>query len=115
MMEKFRNLSSNIFFKIFLGFLGLTFIMFGVSGFILGGNEAWIAKIGNKTITYNKFLRNVQGDREAIYRSNPTPEAMEYLNSEPFKQDVLGRIVTRSLIQGLQKEFQIYPDKTLIL
>ncbi|MFT6106848.1 MAG: peptidyl-prolyl cis-trans isomerase D [Rickettsiales bacterium] len=114
-MEKFRNLSSNIFFKIFLGFLGLTFIMFGVSGFILGGNEAWIAKIGNKTITYNKFLRNVQGDREAIYRSNPTPEAMEYLNSEPFKQDVLGRIVTRSLIQGLQKEFQIYPDKTLIL
>ncbi|MFT6077605.1 MAG: peptidyl-prolyl cis-trans isomerase D [Myxococcota bacterium] len=89
--------------------------MFGVSGFILGGNSAWIAKIGDKTVTYDKFLQKVQNDRQAIYRSNPTSEAMEYLNSEGFKQDVLGRIVTRSLIQGLQKEFQIYPDKTLIL
>jgi len=115
MMEKFRNLSNNIFFKIFLGFLGLTFVMFGVSGFILGSKTSWVAKIGNKTITYDKFLQAVQNDREAIYRSNPNKEVLQYLNSDQFKKDVLGRIVTRNLVESLQKEFQLYPNKNLIL
>ncbi|MFT5704024.1 MAG: hypothetical protein ACI9TO_001405, partial [Rickettsiales bacterium] len=115
MMEKFRNLAHNIFFKIFLGFLGLTFIMFGVSGFILGGNNVWIAKVGGKTIPYDKFLQATQNDREAIYRSNPKKEVLEYLNSDQFKQDVLGRMITLSLVESLQQEFQIFPSKDLIL
>ena len=119
MMEKFRNLSNNIFFKIFLGFLGLTFIMFGVSGFLLGGQNSWVAKVGNKTITYDKFLQTAQNDKEAIYRSNSNKEAnkeiMQYLNSDQFRQDVLGRMVTRNLVQSLQQKFQIYPNKDLIL
>ena len=105
MMEKFRNLSNNIFFKIFLGFLGLTFIMFGVSSFILGGKTSWVAKVGNKTITYDKFLQTAQNDKEAIYRSNPNKDVTKYLNSDQFKQDVLGRMVTRNLVESLQQEF----------
>lgn len=115
MMEKFRNLGHNIFFKIFLGFLGLTFVMFGISGFLLGGNNSWIAKIGNKTVSYDKFLQTLQNDREVIYRSNQSREAMEYLNSEQFRKDVLEKMVTRNLVQSLQEEFEIYPDQDLIL
>ncbi|MES2677133.1 MAG: SurA N-terminal domain-containing protein [Pseudomonadota bacterium] len=115
MMEKFRNLSNNIFFKIFLGFLGLTFVMFGVSSFILGGKNSWVAKVGSKTISYDKFVQTAQNDKEAIYRSSPNKEVMKYLNSDQFKQDVLGRMVTRNLVESLQQEFQIYPDKNLIL
>ncbi len=115
MMEKFRNLSNNIFFKIFLGFLGLTFIMFGISGFILGNNGSWIAKVGGKTISYDTFVSTLQNDREAIYRSNQSPEVRKYLESSQFKQDVLGRMITRNLVQSLQSEFQIYPNRDLIL
>lgn len=115
MMEKFRNLSNNIFFKIFLGFLGLTFVMFGISGFILGNKGSWVAKIGGRTISYDTFVSTMQNDREAIYRANHSPEALKYLESAQFKQDVLGRMVTKNLIQSLQQEFQIYPNKDLIL
>jgi len=115
MMEKFRNLSNNIFFKIFLGFLGLTFVMFGVSGFILGNKGSWVAKVGGKTISYDTFVSTLQNDREAIYRSNHSPEVLKYLESSQFKQDVLGRMVTKNLVQSLQSEFQIYPNRDLIL
>lgn len=115
MMETFRNLGHNIFFKIFLGFLGLTFVMFGISGFVMGGNSSWVAKIGGKTIAYDKYLQTLQNNREVIYRSNPTKEAMAYLNSDQFKNDTLERLVTRGLIQSLQEDFKIYPDKNLIL
>jgi len=114
-MEKFRNLSNNIFFKIFLGFLGLTFVMFGVSGFILGNKGSWVAKVGGKTISYDTFVSTLQNDREAIYRSNHSPEVLKYLESSQFKQDVLGRMVTKNLVQSLQSEFQIYPNRDLIL
>ncbi len=89
--------------------------MFGVSSFILGGKTSWVAKVGNKTITYDKFLQTAQNDKEAIYRSNPNKDVTKYLNSDQFKQDVLGRMVTRNLVESLQQEFQIYPDKDLIL
>lgn len=115
MMEKFRNLGHNIFFKIFLGFLGLTFVLFGISGFLLGGNNSWIAKVGDKTVSYDKFLQTLQSDRDMIYRSNQSREAMEYLNSDQFRKDTLEKMVTKNLIQSLQEEFQIYPDQDLIL
>ena len=115
MMDKFRNLSNNIFFKIFLGFVGLTFIMFGVSSFILGSRSSWIAKVGGKTISYDQFIKVAQSDKEAIYRANHTPEALKYLESPEFKQGVLGRMITKNLIQSLQEEFQIYPNRDLIL
>ena len=115
MMEKFRNLSNNIFFKIFLAFLGLTFVMFGVSGFILGNNNSWVAKIDGKTIQYDKFLQTLQDNKEAVARSNNSPEALKYLQSPQFKQDVLQRMITKSLTQSLREEFQIYSDKDLIL
>ena len=114
-MEKFRNLTNNIFFKIFLGFLGLTFVMFGVSGFLLGGNNAWVAKVNNKEIKYDQFIKTLQNSREAIYRANQSPDALKYLESSQFKQDVLGRIVTKKLLHLLQEEFQIYPNQDLIL
>jgi peptidyl-prolyl cis-trans isomerase D len=114
-MEKFRNLSNNIFFKIFLGFLGLTFVMFGISGFILGNQNSWVAKIGGKTISYDSFASALQNSREAIYRVNHSPEVLKYLESEQFRQDVLGRMVTKNLVQSLQSEFKIYPDKDLVL
>jgi peptidyl-prolyl cis-trans isomerase D len=114
-MEKFRNLSNNIFFKIFLGFLGLSFIMFGVSGFILGNNKSWVAKVDGKTIYYDKFLQTLQDTRESASRSNNSPEALEYLQSSQFRQDILQQMITQNLIQSLKNKFQIYPDKNLIL
>lgn len=115
MMEKFRNLSHNIFFKIFLAFLGLTFVLFGISGFLLSSGGSWIAKVGSKKIDYKEFVNIVQNQREAISRVNSSKEALQYLDSDQFRQDVLGQMITKQLIKDLQNEYQIYPDENLIL
>ncbi len=113
MMEKFRNLSNNIFFKIFLGFVGLSFVMFGISGFILGSNSAWVAKVGKKTISVDSFNKELQKNKEAIAR-NVRNEDLSKLESEEFKQNVLDLMINKELVNLLQTQLKIYPDKDLI-
>lgn len=115
MMEKFRNLSNNIFFKIFLSLLGLSFILWGVNGFIMNSPNAWIAKVGNKKIAYSEFIKSQQDTREIIYRSNPGKEAMQYLDSAQFKNDVLNKLIISKLLDNVSEYYGIYPDKDLVL
>ena len=115
MMEAFRNLSKNIFFRIFLGFLALSFVIFGISGFIFGNNGSWIAKVGGQKVSYDKFIQVAQSDKEAIYKSKPTEEVINYLSSDQFRSDVLSRMITKHLIHGLQKDLGIYPNTEVIL
>ncbi|MFT6331959.1 MAG: peptidyl-prolyl cis-trans isomerase D [Lentimonas sp.] len=93
--------------------------MFGVSGFLLGNGNSWIAKVGGKTITYNSFIEKYQNERDMIYQTQSDKigkeDLLKYLNSDQFKQDSLSRIVMRDLVSSLQEEFEIYPNKNLIL
>lgn len=114
-MEKFRNLTKNIFFRIFLGIVGLSFITFGVGDFILNASNSWIAKVDGNKISYNNFVRILQSDREKVYRSNPSEQTLQYLNSNQFTLNALNRLVTDKLIDLTKEYYGIYPDKDLIL
>ena len=114
-MEKFRNLTNNIFFKVFLAFVGLTFIVFGVSDFIMGSSNSWIAKVGGEKISYQKFNSHLKSSRERIYRANPDERVFQYLNSQRFRIDSLNNMVTQKLIALMQEHFAIFPDKELLL
>ena len=114
-MEKFRNLTKNIFFKIFLSFLGLSFIMFGIGDFIMGSTTSWVAKVDGKKISHSDFLRTVDQNREFIYRVNPSEQTLQYLNSEQFKQDTLKNMINKLIIEALSNDFGLIPDKRLIL
>lgn len=114
-MQLFRKLSGNIFFKIVLAFVALTFVLFGISGFLLGNPNSWVIKVGNVTIGQNAFNKALQSDREIIISSNKSPEAMQYLESEQFKSAVLGRLVNRIMIGKLREEFGVSASRDLIL
>jgi peptidyl-prolyl cis-trans isomerase D len=113
-MEIFRKLAHNIFFKIFLGLVALSFVMFGVSGFILGNSNTWVAKIGSKTISLNTFNNAARSDREIILSSANSPQAMQYLESQQFKSDVLARLVNRIMIENIKEDFAISASKKII-
>ena len=72
-MQKFRNLTKNIFFKIFLIFIAITFVGFGMTDIFSGGGN-WIAKIGDQTITYEEYRKKLNQTSSLIYNSNPTEE-----------------------------------------
>lgn len=115
-MQKIRQLAHSIFFKIFLAFLLLSFALFGISNFLVNGSGTWVAKVGGKTISYNKLLKSMQKDREAIIQaSNNNPKALEYINSSQFQSDVLGRLVNQIIIEKLRNHFGVDASKTIIL
>lgn len=114
-MQLFRKLAGNIFFKIILAFIALSFVLFGVSGFILSGPNSWVAKIGGKTINYSDFNKEMQKTREMILQNNKSDEAMKYLDSDQFKSDILGRMVNGIIVDKLRSDFGVEASKKLIL
>ena len=114
-MELFRRLAGNIFFKIILGFVALSFVLFGVSGFILGSPNSWVVKIGDTKIGSNTFNSALRADREIVLKNNHSNEAAQYVESEAFKSDVLGRMVNKIMIEKLSQDFGISASKKIIL
>lgn len=114
-MELFRNLAKSFLFKIVLAFVALSFVLFGVSSFILGSPNSWVAKVGSSKIGYSTFNNNLKGDREAILANNSSAEAQQYLESPQFKSDVLNRLISKVMIGKLNKDFGVYASKDLIL
>ncbi len=114
-MNLFRKLANNIFFKLLLGLVAVSFVLFGISGFILGSPASWVLKVGSKTIGISTFEQAMQKQREVILNSNNSPEALQYLESDQFKSDILNQIASRVMIENLRKDFGLKPSKKLIL
>lgn len=114
-MQLFRKLATNIFFKIILAFVALSFALFGISEFVLNSPNSWVAKIGSTTISNSSFTKAMQRDREMILNSTKSEEALKYLDSSRFKSDVLGRMVNKIMIEKLHDNFGVEASKKLIL
>jgi peptidyl-prolyl cis-trans isomerase D len=113
-MELFRKLGENIFFKIILGFVALSFVLFGISEFIFGNPNNWVAKVGGTTIGYNSFNKALQNDREIIQASSKGAEVAQFLESDEFKSEVLGRLVNKIMIEKLRERLGVEASKKLI-
>ena len=116
-MQNFRKLSNNLLFKIFLGFLALSFVLFGVSNFILGGFGHWVAEVDGQKISYNQFQKEQENAKQMIYQNGGAgnDEAAKYLESEQFKSDVIGKMVNKIIIQKLKSDLGVNASKELIL
>ena len=115
-MNLFRRLAKNIFFKIVLSIVGLSFVLFGISDFITGMPNSWVLKIDNEKFSVNSFEKAVELDRKVIRSvKGSTPEIENYLNSEKFKSDVANRLTRKVLIQKISNEIGAFGSKKLIL
>jgi peptidyl-prolyl cis-trans isomerase D len=115
-MNLFRRLAKNIFFKIVLSIVGLSFVLFGISDFITGTPNSWVLKIDNEKFGVNSFEKAVELDRKVIRSvKGSNPEIENYLNSEKFKSDVANRLVRKVLIQKISNEIGAFGSKKLIL
>lgn len=114
-MQTFRNLANNIFFKIFLAFIALSFVFFGVSGFVLGGSGSWVAKVGGKTIGYSSFIAEMQKNRQMVLQVNKSEEALKYIESDQFKSDVLSRMINSIMIKKIKDDLGVEASRHLIL
>ena len=114
-MQQFRDLTNNIFFKIFLSFVGLSFIFFGISDLVFESNNSWVAKINGKKISEIEFSRELENQKANLYSKNPSPELMEYTNSDEFKNIVLQRITSREILKNLIAEMDLDLNQDLAI
>lgn len=115
-MQNFRKLSKNIFFKIILIIVGLSFVFFGIGGFIADMPNSWTIKVGNERIGVKAFQKSLELDRKIIRSiKGNSPEIEKYLSSERFKSDVANRLVRKILIQKVSEDIGAFGSKKLIL
>lgn len=115
-MLKIKQLAKNLVFKIFIGFLLLSFAFFGVSNFLLNNAGNWVAKVDGKKISYARLQKAMQVDREAIMRTNANnPQAQQYVDSSKFQVDVLSRLVNAEVVNKLSENFGVEASVKIIL
>ncbi|HLD76617.1 MAG TPA: SurA N-terminal domain-containing protein [Rickettsiales bacterium] len=111
-----KKLITNIFFKLFIGILVLSFVFFGVSDFLLNGSNSFIAKVDGKKISYSQLQNAMNIDRQTILRSsNNNEKALQYVESNQFVSDVLTRLINKEIVRKLSDNFGVDGSKKLIL
>ncbi len=115
-MVNIKKLASGILFKIFIGFLILSFAFFGVSSFLLSGADSWVAKVGSKKISQNKLQKVMKIEGESLLRANANNQkAVDYVNSSQFAVDSLSKIINQTLVEKLSSKYGVSGDRQLIL
>ncbi len=114
-MQQFRNLTEKFYFKIFLGFIAVSFVMFGINSFIMGDTNQWVVKIGDKRISKTDFMKAIQRNSAIATRNMASEEANAYINSPKFQQDVLSNLIDQKRYEILGEYFNFIPDTDLIL
>lgn len=114
-MQQFRNLTDKVFFKIFLAFIAVSFVMFGVSSFIAGPSNQWVVKVGDKRVTQNEFMTMMRRQSSIALREKGGVEAERYLNSAQFQQDMLNAMVSRKMFEIVGDHFNFRPNSQIIL
>lgn len=115
-MSNLKNTVNKVIFKIFIGFLLLSFVFFGISSFFLGDSGSWIAKVNGKKITQRHLQQAMQIDKNSLMQANPNNErAREYINSQRFLVDVLKKLINREIAANLTGKFNIEASRRLIM
>ena len=99
MLEALRKGSSNIFIKVFLGALALSFVMWGIGDVFRGGRTNDIATVGDSSISYSAYQERLQKEISRIqnmFGSALTPEQIAGMRLQAM---VIGNLVNRKLIE----------------
>ena len=98
-MQKIRKITSHIVFKIFIAVAVLVFVLMGFSDYFINRYEPFIAKVGDNKITQRIFLKELERARNAILARDNSKQAVEYVDSKPFKAQILENQFTGLLLK----------------
>ncbi|MDA0781467.1 MAG: SurA N-terminal domain-containing protein [Rickettsiales bacterium] len=99
MLEAMRKGSQNIFVKLLLGVLALSFVVWGVGDVFRGGSSTTIAKVGDEKIGYEEYYNSLQREIsrfQQILGTTLTPELMQQFD---VKRRVFDQMVDNKLIR----------------
>ena len=106
-MQKIRKITSHIVFKIFIAVAVLVFVVMGFSDYFINRYEPFIAKVGDNKITQRIFLKELERSRNTILARDNSKQAVEYVDSKPFKAQILDGLINQMLIEQANQDISI--------
>jgi len=102
MMDNLRSASNHVVLKIILGIIIISFVLTGVSNYLIGGNHDYAAKINGETISRAQF-ENAYNNERARQQQQLGDQYAQLAGNEQFmqqlRQQALSQLVDQTLLQ----------------
>ncbi|WP_054180463.1 peptidylprolyl isomerase [Trabulsiella odontotermitis] len=107
MMDNLRTAANSIVLKIIFGIIIVSFILTGVSSYLIGGNNTYAAKVNGQEIGRPQFENAVASERNRMQqqlgdRFSELASNENYMKT--MRQQVLNRLIDESLLDQYAKE-----------
>ncbi|MEN3754634.1 peptidylprolyl isomerase [Mangrovibacter sp. SLW1] len=106
MMDTLRAASSNVVLKIILGVIILSFILTGVSSYLIGGSNDFAAKVNGQKIDRAQFENAVTAERSSMQQKLGDQYSVLASNAgymQEMRQQILQRLIDEALIDQYAK------------
>ncbi|PWW08248.1 peptidylprolyl isomerase [Mangrovibacter plantisponsor] len=106
MMDTLRAASSNVVLKIILGAIILSFVLTGVSSYLIGGSNDFAAKVNGQKIDRAQFENAVTAQRSNLQQQLGDQYSVLAANEgymQEMRQQVLQRLIDEALIDQYAK------------
>jgi len=101
MMDNLRTAANSVVIKIIFGIIIVSFILTGVSGYLIGGGDSYAAKVNGQEISRGQFENAVAGERNRM-QQQLGEQFSELASNENYmktmRQQVLDRLIDEALL-----------------
>ena len=115
MLETMRNHAQGWLAKLILGGIALSFVLWGVGDYMLGGGPEPVAKIDGKPISnseYNQIYERQKNAYRQMFGKNYSSDLMASLN---LKENTLQTLVNRHIMLGLATDLGLAAPEQVVL
>jgi peptidyl-prolyl cis-trans isomerase D len=110
MMDNLRTAANSIVLKIIFGIIIVSFILTGVSSYLIGGNDSYAAKVNDQEIGRGQFENAVASERNRMQQQlgeqfSELAANENYIKS--MRQQVLNRLIDEALLNQYAKQLHL--------
>nr|WP_318382523.1 peptidylprolyl isomerase [uncultured Enterobacter sp.] len=107
MMDNLRTAANSVVLKIIFGIIIVSFILTGVSSYLIGGNNTYAAKVNGQEIGRGQFENAVAGERNRM-QQQLGDQFSELASNENYmktmRHQVLSRLIDEALLDQYAKQ-----------
>jgi peptidyl-prolyl cis-trans isomerase D len=105
MMDNLRTAANSVVLKIIFGIIIVSFILTGVSGYLIGGSNNYAAKVNDQEIGRSQFENASERNRMQQQLGDQFSELAANENyMKTMRQQVLNRLIDESLLDQYARE-----------
>lgn len=109
MLASMRTLGSGLIMKLLMGFLVLSFAVWGVGDIVRSGNNGHLATVGDEVITYPEFSRSMTNTQRILQSMG-----MQNVPEDALHKQVMQRLVEEKIIEQRLRDAGLEVNKDVL-